>query len=247
MSAPAQRALIVGASAGIGRALASELARRGYALVLAARDHGELQRLASDLALRHGVSAEVVAFDVGDIAAHARWLEACGDLDVIALCHGAMADQLAAQRDFSEVRRMIELNYAACVSLLELAAPRFVARGRGVLCAVSSVAGDRGRQSNYLYGSTKAALSAYLQGLRNRLAPSGVHVLTVKPGFVDTGMTWGLVNAGSPLVASPERVARDIARALERRVDVLYTPFYWRFILLILRAIPERVFKRLKT
>ena len=238
---------MVGASAGIGRALAAELALRGCDVVLAARDAGELQRVATDLALRHGVHAEAIAFDVGDTAAHAAFLDACGALDLIALCHGHMADQASAERDFNEVRRMIELNYAACVSLLELAAAHFAARGSGSLCAVSSVAGDRGRQSNYLYGSTKAALSAYLQGLRNRLAPAGVHVLTVKPGFVDTGMTWGLLKPGSPLVASPERVARDIANALERGADVIYTPFYWRFILLILRAIPERVFKRLKT
>jgi short-subunit dehydrogenase len=247
VSAARRRALVVGASAGIGRALASELAQRGWELVLAAREAEELARVASDVALRYGVQAEALALDVADCAAHDALLARCGELDLIALCHGAMEEQAAAERDFARMRRMIEVNYAACVSLLELAAARFAERGSGTLCAVSSVAGDRGRQSNYLYGSTKAALSAYLQGLRNRLAPRGVHVLTVKPGFVDTGMTWGLLAAGSPLVASPERVARDVARAIERGADVLYTPFYWRFILLVLRAIPERVFKRLRT
>jgi short-subunit dehydrogenase len=119
-------------------------------------------------------------------------------------------------------------------------------RGRGYIAAVSSVAGDRGRQSNYTYGASKAGLSAYLQGLRNRLHPAGVHVLTVKPGFVDTPMTHGLVNPDSPLVASPEQVAADVDLAIRKRKDVIYTRWFWRAVMLVIGSIPERVFKRLK-
>ena len=113
------------------------------------------------------------------------------------------------------------------------------------LDGVSSVAGDRGRQSNYLYGSTKAGFSTYLDGMRNRLYRSGVTVITVKPGFVDTSMTWGLLNPKSPLVATPERVARDIARAIRRRKNTVYTPWFWALVMLAIRLVPEPIFKRL--
>jgi short-subunit dehydrogenase len=141
---------------------------------------------------------------------------------------------------------MIDVNYTSAVSLLGLAAAHFASKKTGCICAVSSVAGDRGRQSNFLYGSTKAALTAHLQGLRNRLFRAGVAVVTIKPGFVDTAMTWGLVNPASPLVASPKRVARDMARAIERRANVVYSPWFWRWIMAIIRAIPEPLFKRMK-
>jgi decaprenylphospho-beta-D-erythro-pentofuranosid-2-ulose 2-reductase len=131
------------------------------------------------------------------------------------------------------------------VSLGNRFAAHMVPLGRGYLCGVSSVAGDRGRQSNYLYGSTKAGFSTYLDGLRNRLYRSGVAVITVKPGFVDTSMTWGLLNPKSPLVAAPERVARDIARAIRKRKNTVYTPWFWALVMLVIRLVPEPIFKRM--
>jgi len=136
-------------------------------------------------------------------------------------------------------------HYASAVSLANRFASLLVARGSGYICGVSSVAGERGRQSNYFYGSTKAAFSAYLAGLRNRLFRHGVAVVTIKPGFVDTSMTWGLLNVNSPLVAQPDRVARTIAKAIQKRRNVVYVPWFWAGIMCVIRLIPEALFKRL--
>jgi short-subunit dehydrogenase len=155
-----------------------------------------------------------------------------------------MVDQSVAQTNFAEARRMIDTNYTSAVSILNLVANYFEQRREGFVCALSSVAGDRGRQSNYIYGSTKAALDAYLEGLRVRLAKARVPVLTVKPGFVDTRMTWGL--KGMFLVASPKRVAHDVCRAIRKRKNVIYTPWFWGGIMLIIRNIPRFLFKRMK-
>jgi short-subunit dehydrogenase len=210
-----------------------------------------MERDAADLAIRHGVRAVVVRFDADAFDTHAGFFRDAagrfpGGLDGVVLCYGYMADQKAAQRDFALALRTIHTNYASAVSLLEIAADYFERRGRGFICALSSVAGDRGRQSNYIYGSSKAALTAYLQGLRNRLTRAGVPVVTVKPGFVDTAMTWGLVKPGSPVVASPERVADDIVRAVRAGTAEVYTPWFWRGIMGVIKAIPEGVFRRMR-
>jgi short-subunit dehydrogenase len=169
-----------------------------------------------------------------------------GGLDGVILCHGYMVDQARAQADFSEAQRTIDVNLTSAISLLERLAVYFGQRGAGVIAGISSVAGDRGRQSNYIYGAAKAGFSTYLQGLRNRLFSVGVHVLTVKPGFFATAMTDGLVNPNSPLLATPDQVARDVDRALRRRQNVVYTRWFWRPIMFVIRSIPEPVFKRLK-
>ena len=147
---------------------------------------------------------------------------------------------------FRSSQRTIDVNFTAVVSLLLLAADYLAKRESGFIAAISSVAGDRGRQSNYTYGASKAALSTYLAGLRNRLFHDGVHVLTIKPGFVDTAMTQGLINPRSPLVASPEQVARDIDKAIQRRRNVLYTRWFWGPIMWIIKSLPECLFKRLR-
>jgi len=138
---------------------------------------------------------------------------------------------------------MIDVNYTSAVSILNIAANYFEERQRGFIGAISSVAGDRGRQSNYIYGSTKAGLSVYLEGLRNRLHASGVQVLTIKPGMVDTKMTYGVVY-DSPLLASPTKVAQDISKGIEKKRNVLYTPWFWIVIMFIIKIIPEFIFKR---
>ena len=158
---------------------------------------------------------------------------------------GYLGDQTKGQNDWEEARRILETNFTGCVSALNIVANYFESRRTGFICAVSSVAGDRGRQSNYLYGAAKAGLSAYLQGLRNRLFRANVKVITVKPGFVDTHMTYG--RPGLVLLASPESVAKGIFRAVATGKDVVYLPWFWRLIMLIVRSVPEGVFKRLRT
>jgi short-subunit dehydrogenase len=226
------------------------LAERGCSLILSSRDADELHRLAADLRVRYQVEVIVARLDVADYASHDTFARDClhhasGSLVGVVACQGYMADQAEASRDFELVRQMIEVNYAANVSILNRIANSFEQSKSGYICGISSVAGDRGRQSNYLYGSTKAAFNVYLQGLRNRLFRADVAVITVKPGFVDTAMTWGLINPSSPLVASPDRVARDIVRAIFHRQHTIYTPWFWRYIMCIIRYIPELVFKRL--
>ena len=157
-----------------------------------------------------------------------------------------MQTQDLTETDFTAARHMIDVNFTSTVSILSLAANYLEERKTGFIGIISSVAGDRGRQSNYTYGATKAALSAYAQGLRNRLCKSGVHVLTIKPGFVATRMTTGLLDPNSPMVAKPETIANDIVKALTRRRPVVYTPWFWRYIMLLICAIPERIFQRMK-
>jgi short-subunit dehydrogenase len=164
----------------------------------------------------------------------------------VLLAFGTLPAQAEAQRDPAMARAAIDVNLTAAACLLELFAARMEARGRGWIAGISSVAGDRGRQSNYIYGAAKAGLTAYLAGLRNRLAKKGVHVVTVKPGFVDTPMTHGMVNPKSPLVASPERVAAGIVRAIRRRRNVVYLPWFWRAIMGVVTRVPEAIFKRMK-
>ena len=243
--------LILGATSGIAKALVRRLASRGCHLLLAGRDRDELDRLAADCKARYDIDPAIDTFDAAAFADHPAFVDRClahfhGQLDTVILCHGYMTDQSNCQRDFAEAHRTIDVNYTSAVSLLELFASHFEQRKSGLIAAISSVAGDRGRQSNYLYGSAKAGLSAYLQGLRHRLYPSGVHVLTIKPGFVDTPMTAGKLKPGSPLVASPDKVARQIHRALRRKTNVLYTPRFWRPIMGIIRALPEFLFKKTK-
>lgn len=240
--------LIIGATSSIARALAERLGRAGDRLALAARDPDELLALAADVRLRTGAIVEAIPLDVEDFAAHAAFVEhaaaaLAGTVDGVVFCQGFMAEQAEAEHSPDLVRRMAEVNHASVASLAALLAPR-VTRPGGFLCAISSVAGDRGRPSNFIYGSTKAALNAAMDGLRAQLAREGVSVTVIKPGFTDTSMTWGL--KGMFLVAPPERVARDIERAIARRRAVAYTPWFWCWIMLIIRSIPSFIFNRMK-
>lgn len=233
----------------MARAVAEELARRGNALDLAGRDLEDLERTAADLAIRYEVQARAISFDALDLKSHPSFsqkilTEPGSTLEGVILLFGTMTDQKEAEQDFRQAELMIAGNYTGAASILGYFANAFEVRKSGVIVGVSSVAGDRGRQSNYIYGSAKGALSLYLQGLRNRLFHSGVRVITVKPGFVDTAMTYGLKLP--PIVAPPSRVACDICRAMDGQADVVYTPFFWRYIMLIIQHIPEFVFKRLK-
>ena len=242
--------LILGATSPIASALAREFAAHKFDLVLGGRDREELSALTSDLSLRYGIRAGVLSFDALDTQTHAStlrsFLSGAGNaLAGVVVCMGYLGDQAKGQCDWEEARRILETNFTGCVSALNILANHFEPRRAGFICAISSVAGDRGRQSNYLYAAAKAGLSTFLQGLRNRLFHANVKVITVKPGYVDTRMTYG--RPGLFLVASPESVARGIFRAIAKGKDVVYLPWFWRPIMLIVQSIPEAIFKRLRT
>jgi len=245
---PGGRALVLGARSVIAQALARHLAADGWDLVLAARRSEQLEPVAADVRLRYGREATVWEFDALDLPS----LEAlpqqvhsqCGEFHLVITVFGYLGDQERVRTDSDEMARTLLTNYLGAAVALGHLSNYLEQRDRACgIIGITSVAGDRGRQSNYFYGSAKGGLALYLQGLRNRLARGNVHVLTVKPGFVDTPMTENLT--GLFLVASPDRVAADILRAYRRRRDVVYTPWFWRYIMLLIRLIPERLFKRL--
>lgn len=242
-----QKILIIGATSAIAEATARLFAARGDRLHLLARNRERLETMAKDLKIRGADSVSFDGFDVNDFAGHAALLDAANaamdGIDVALIAHGTLPDQKACERDFSLALGELNTNAIGTLSLLTHLANRFEQQRHGVIAAISSVAGDRGRQSNYVYGTAKAAVTTFLQGLRNRLSKSGVTVLTIKPGFVDTPMTADFRKG--LLWASPERVARDILKAISASRDVLYTPWFWRPVMALICAIPERVFKRL--
>lgn len=239
--------LVLGATSTIAQATIHELGKREMNLILTGRREDELKVFKQDLEIRYGIQVDYKLFDALDFDKHEQFFtevtEAHPTLDGVLLMYGAMTDQKEAETSFTASRQMIDVNYTSAVSILNIAANYFEARKKGFIGAVSSVAGDRGRQSNYIYGSTKAGLSVYLEGLRNRLHKSGVQVLTIKPGMVDTKMTYGVVD-DSPLLASPENVGSDIAKGIKRKRNVLYTPWFWLVIMFIIKVIPEFIFKR---
>jgi short-subunit dehydrogenase len=240
--------LIVGATSSIARAIAVEFAQTGAALHLAARDASEIERIASDLGIRYQVPVSWSRFEACDYASHAAFFQAAVDrlehLDGVVVSLGELGEQQEAQQDFEKAQRIIDSNYTGVVSILTHAANYLEQRKSGFIIGIASVAGDRGRPSNYVYGSAKGALSLFLQGLRARLAKSDVHVLTVKPGFVDTKMTFG--KSGMFLVASPQQVAAAIVQALEKNRNITYVPWFWFGIMSIIRSIPESIFKKMK-
>jgi short-subunit dehydrogenase len=241
--------MILGATSGMARAVASAYAKRGKHLLLLGRDMTEIGAIASDLSLRHGVQASAHRFEALDYDAHPAMLDAAiaaapDTLEGAVLCFGYLGEQSRGQDDFSEARRILDTNFTAAVSALNHLANHFEAKRSGWLCGLSSVAGDRGRMSNYLYGSAKAGLTAYLSGLRSRLFKSGVQVTTIKPGFVDTPMTFG--KPGMFLVASPEAAAEGIVKAIAKGKNSAYVPGFWALIMLIIRSVPEPIFKRTK-
>lgn len=242
--------IILGSASTVARAIAHRFAGAGHDLVLADFDHRENERIAADVRIRFETGCYATPFDALAFDTHDKFVEDCEVLlgappEGVILCFGYMTEQEVCQQDFVKARRTIDTNFTGAVSVLERFASVFEARGSGWIAGISSVAGDRGRQSNYIYGASKAALSCYLAGLRNRLWHSGVHVLTIKPGFMDTKMTYGMP-LPAPLVASPSQAAAEIYGAITRRRDVAYIRYFWRYIMLIIRAIPEGRFKRLK-
>lgn len=243
-----KRLLICGATSAIASAAARCAAEAHDRLLLAARNPEKLAAVADDLRARGAAQVETFVLDMNDTPRHRVLLEECerrlGGIEAMLLAHGTLPDQAACQAGFEAARAELETNFMSIVSLLTLAANQFERQRKGTIAVISSVAGDRGRQSNYLYGTAKGAVSVFLQGLRNRLHRSGVRVVTIKPGFVDTPMTASF--AKNPLWADPASVGRGVYRALWSGGDVVYLPWFWRPIMLVIRLIPERVFKRLR-
>ena len=235
--------LIVGAKSDIAKATAREYAKQGYDLYLAARNIGELEAFAKDISIRTKQTVKIIELDILDYESHHQFYEGLKEkpLGVITAV-GYLGDQKKAQVDFNEAKRIMDTNYTGVVSLFNIIADDFEKRRSGFMVGISSVAGDRGRKSNYIYGSAKAALTAYLSGLRNRMHDAQVQVLTVKPGFVATKMTEGM-DLPEKLTASPEAVAQDIYAAQRKGKNVIYTKWVWRYIMLVIKIIPEWKFK----
>jgi short-subunit dehydrogenase len=244
-----KKILIIGATSAIAEATARLWAAQGHQLYLLGRNAEHLQNMAADLKIRGAESVSYAASDLNDFAKHAAALDAAtqalGGLDIVLIAHGTLGDQKASEQDFSVTLQELNTNAISVISLLTHLANHFEAHKHGSIAVISSVAGDRGRQSNYVYGTAKGAVTLFTQGLRNRLHKSGVQVLTIKPGFVDTPMTAGIDKKGL-LWASPEAIARSIVSGIEKRRDVVYAPWFWIGIMAVIRGIPERVFKKLR-
>jgi short-subunit dehydrogenase len=243
-----KRVLIIGATSAIATACARLWVTQGSLFFLVARNAEKLEQTAADLMSRGAKSVVVHQMDATDTQAHPAMLEHClstlGQIDIALIAHGTLPDQKACEQDVATALQEFANNGTSVIALLTLLANHFEVQRCGSLAVISSVAGDRGRPSNYLYGTAKAAVSTFCEGLRARLFKVGVHLMTIKPGFVDTPMTQGLPLPG-PLVAKPEQVAQRIVKGLEAKANTLYTPGFWALIMLIIRCIPAFVFKRL--
>jgi len=241
------KAVIVGATRGMGRALARLLAARGDALALLGREPGELLTSSRDLAAR-GAPGPVATghLDLAEPEDFAAALDAAdralGGFDTLIVTAGDFAAQETLERDSARLARLLEVNFTGTVLLCQQAAERLARRGGGIICAFSSVAGDRARRGNYLYGASKAGLSAFLEGLGLAYADRGVRVVAVRPGFVKTSMTAGL--PVPPFAGEPEAVARVVLRALDAGLPVIYAPPIWRWIMLAIGLLPRAVMRR---
>lgn len=240
--------LIFGATSAIAEATARRFAATGARFYLVGRNPERLAAIARDLEIRSGQPVWHESQDLDALDQHPaildRAAQAFGSIDIALIAHGVLPDQQACQQSVAATLATIHTNALSVISLATLLANGFEQRGQGTLVVIGSVAGDRGRQSNYVYGATKGMVALFLQGLRNRLHGRGVQVITIKPGFVDTPMTAAFEKKGV-LWAQPDHIAQGIVAAVDRGRDQVYLPWFWRWIMLVIRHIPERLFKRL--
>lgn len=243
-----KKILIVGACSAIARETAKCFAKDGASLYLADLNLERLEAVRDDIIAHHPTSIEIEEFDANNYESHPRLLEnAVSSLDglcAVLVAHGTLPDQEKLLENPSLIHKEFNTNCLSAVSFLSFAANYFEKQGKGCLAAISSVAGDRGRQSNYLYGAAKGGLTVFMQGLRNRLAPKGIPVVTIKPGMVDTPMTAHMTKG--LLFSSAETVGKGIYAAMVKGKNVAYLPGYWKFVMLVIRHIPENIFKKLK-
>ncbi|MBU2741634.1 SDR family oxidoreductase [Acidithiobacillus albertensis] len=239
--------LIIGATSAIAEATARIFAQDGDRLYLVARNAERLSVVASDLKVRGATQVETMTLDANETSQHAQLIAqaeaAMEGLDVVLIAHGTLSDQMACQASYEDTLKELQTNCLSVISLLTHVANRFEEQKKGTIVVISSVAGDRGRQSNYIYGTAKAAVSTFMQGLRNRLYRSGVKVITIKPGFVDTPMTADFKKG--KLWASPSQIGAGIYQAIQKKRDIVYLPWFWRFIMLIISTIPEKIAQKL--
>lgn len=238
--------LILGASSDMAVAIAKKFASKGYAIQLAARNVQRLQALQSDLTIRYNIACSLHEFDALQFNSHAAFYNTLPVKPDVAVCvFGYLGENELARENWQEAERIIHSNYTGAVSILNIIGQAFATQKAGTIVGISSVAGERGRQSNYIYGSAKAGFTAYLSGMRNRLFREGVHVVSVQPGFVYTRMTENLALPGL-LTAQPEAVGDCVYNAVVKKKNTVYVKWFWRWIMLIIKLIPEFMFKKLK-
>jgi decaprenylphospho-beta-D-erythro-pentofuranosid-2-ulose 2-reductase len=229
------------------RAIVREQDFSDLSFVLVGRNNEKLEQVAADIRGRGVREVKTHSADLSEIDNHKALLgsikELLPDFDTVIVAYGELGDQSKGEADFSYANKIIEINFTSVVSLLTPIANDFETKRRGRIIVIGSVAGDRGRASNYVYGAAKGALDLYLQGLRNRLSSSGVVVQTVKPGFVDTPMTAHLKKG--LLFVGPKKIAEGVVRSIKKDRDIVYLPFFWRYIMMVIVLIPERIFKKL--
>lgn len=240
---------IFGATSAIAEQVARLYAAQGARLFLAARNEGALERIVDDLRVRGAEAVQAHVIDLDDIETFGSMLDACeaalGPIDIALIAFGALGDHEECKRVAASARKLLSTNFVSPACLAGEIAERMARRGSGVIGAITSVAGDRGRQSNYVYGAAKGGLSIFLAGLRHRFAATNIKIVDIKPGFVDTPMT-AAMEKGGPLWASPQRVAQDIRGALDRGRSMVYTPWFWGHIMRIVRMLPEPIFHKTK-
>lgn len=243
-----RKILIIGATSAIAQETAKLFAQQQDTLFLIGRDVTRLEIIAADLKVRGAPQVDYLSADLTDYAQHENLIKQVyarlGTVDIVLIAYGTLDDQRACQQDFNKAKQALDTNFISVVSLLTDLANRFEQQHYGCIAVISSVAGDRGRQSNYIYGAAKGGLTIFLQGLRNRLHHSHVCVLTIKPGFVDSPMTAQFKKG--LLWAQPETIAKGIDRAIKNRNNIVYLPWFWQGIMGIIRCVPEFIFKRLK-
>ncbi|MBW7890226.1 MAG: SDR family oxidoreductase [Chitinophagaceae bacterium] len=238
--------LILGATSDIGAAIARLFASKKFDVQLAARDTTRLITLKNDLSIRYGTRCDLYTFDAIDFFSHADFYGKLQPKPDVSVCvFGYMNENEDVAKSVSETLKTIQTNYTGAVTILNTIAEDYALKKKGTIIGISSVAGERGRQSNYLYGSAKAGFTAYLSGLRNKLFQNGIPVITILPGFVNTRMTEHL-KLPKLLTASPEEVAQCVYKAFQKKQNTVYVKWYWKWIMCIIRLIPESIFKRMK-
>jgi decaprenylphospho-beta-D-erythro-pentofuranosid-2-ulose 2-reductase len=241
------RVLIIGATSAIAQEVAKIYAASGSQLFLVARNSQKLEQVVQDLNVRGAETVDNLSLDLTNIENHKQIVTTAdkfmSGIDIVLIAHGTLPDQKNCEISVNDTMQELQINFLSTISLLTLLANYFEKQGSGCLAVISSVAGDRGRQSNYVYGAAKGGLSIFLQGLRNRLSKAGVCVLTIKPGFVISPMTTEFKKG--ILWVQPKKIANNIVSAIHKRKNVVYVPWFWRWIMLIIRNIPESIFKRM--
>ena len=239
--------LILGATSAIAKHTTRLFAADEHSLYLVARNKGKLAAMKQDMLVRGAKDVHYEILDLADSKQHEdlinRATKTMGSIDTVLIAYGTLADQSKSEESYENTLKELQINCLSVISLLTILANQFEQQKSGCIAVISSPSGDRGRQSNYIYGTAKGALTIFLQGLRNRLAKSKVHVLTIKPGFVDTPMTKDFKKGA--LWANPNVISKGIYNAIKKKREVVYLPFFWRYIMMIIKSIPEKIFKYL--